>query len=418
MAPDPTISDRLRLGQRRAEEVRQTHGVDPATRPWGLTQEAQALIPATRALGLPQLFAQDRGETRKRFSNFLTQAITPASTPEEVARVSRIGTILTEPDNVTAQARIEQLDEGDREYLSDQLRAYNPRLELAEACANHIDPREVQGLFAGNPNLERLFADAGADPEALKRALHGAFEWATSGDEGTFRVLYGVLNNFARHKSAEKRLGVVLSNNALQELVQRNNINIEELGRQIDRTAPRADNIRRVQEYLQEHGMGVIKSWTGARRINMVQNIVTFFSQDQEAHLQTVANLCNTLLADNGVYAGAVHSMLKGTGSEAASPILSREAYAPGHQLVNEAYDRRTRTVGQELEEAYREHLRANGYAPGTGNNDPIFQRNFLDQYHNERTRGFGFLRWLLGVLWGRQRDEVVGAGALNQITA
>lgn len=397
-------TDSLRHGQRRAEEVHHVHGAH-------LSQEAQTLIGDTKPFGLPQLFAQDAGSRRKGFAQFLASGATAA----DMERVERIGLVLSEPDAVTVKDRVDLLDEGDRQFISEHLIGYNQRLDVVEACTKNLSPEELHGLFAGNPNLERLFTDAGSEPEAIKRALRGAFEWAAAGDEATFRNLYNVLNNFALHKSAEKRLGAVLSEKALKDLAETHHIDMKALRRHIDPAAPRADNIRRVQDFLQESGMGVIKSWIGARKINLVQNIVTYFSEDQEAHLQDAANVCNVLLANDTIYAGAIDEMLKGTSAAPMSPILSKEAYTPGREFVDTAYDRGNNTVGLDVTEAYREQLRAHGM---TQNNSPLFQRNFLDHHYDQNIRGQGFLSWLLGRLWGRKRDEIVNNHALDGVTA
>jgi hypothetical protein len=399
------LSDQLRHGQRRAEELRQAHGAH-------LSQEAQTLIGSANQFGLPQLLAADQESRRKTFALFLANS---ASTAAERARAERIGQILEGVDgSPTLQDGMQNLEQDDMPYIGERLNEYNQRLEVVDACAEHIAPAELQGLFAGNPRLEQLFTTAGKNPDDMKKALKGAFEWAAASDEATYRTLYGLLNNFAQHKTAEKRLGSVLAEKMLNNLATKHNIDMKELRKQVDPAAPRAENIRRVQDFLQASGMGIIRSWMGARRVDIVSNIVTHLTQNQEAHLQDVANVCNVLLSNDTIYQGAFDALVKGTAMAPMSQVLTKETYADDKMLVDEAYDRNTRTLSPNVEQAYREHLQASGM---TQSNDRAFQRDFLDNYYEQRTRGHGFLRWLMNTLWGRKRNEITRSRLLDGVT-
>jgi hypothetical protein len=399
------LSDELRHGQRRAEEIRHSHGRH-------LNQEGQALIGEPSKFGLPQLLDANQTARRKTFARFLA---TSATSAQERERAERIGSILEGVDgSANLQEGVESLEQEDMQFISERLGSYGERLEIVNACAEHLPPQELEGLFHGNPNLQRLFTLSGNSPDAVKKALTGALEWAAAEDGPTFRSLYGLLENVAAHKSAEKQLSSAFSEKLLERLHNKHHIDLEQLRRHVDPAAPRADNIRRVREFLQASGMGVIRSWFGARRVDIVSNIVNHLTQNQEVHLQAAADVFNTLLANEPVFAGAVHEMVSGTAAAGTSEVLTKESYQEGKDFVDASSNRGTRTLSPELTQAYRDHLTAHGM---TQNTDAAFQRAFLDDYYDENTRGHGFLSWLMGVLWSRKRNEITRSHLLNAVT-
>lgn len=390
------LSDQLRHGQRRAEEIRHAHGGH-------LNQAGQALIGEPSTLGLPQLLEANNASRRKTFALFLVTSATTAAARE---RAERIGSILEEVDgSANLQEGIQSLEQGDLQFISDNLGAYNQRLEVVNACAEHIPPKEIEGLFHGNPNLERLFTLAGNNPDSIKKALRGALDWAATQNPATFNALYRLLENAAAHKSAEKRLSSVFSEKMLARLQNKHHIDMGQLRRQVDPAAPRADNVRRVREFLQASGMGVIKSWFGAQRVDIVSNIVNHLTQNQEVHLRAAADTYNILLANDSVFQGALHEMVSGTPAAGTSEVLTKESYEEGRDFVARAYDRNADALNPDLVQAYRDRLTANGM---TQNGDLAFQRDFLDDYFERNTRGRGFLRWLTNTLWGRKRNEII----------
>lgn len=413
MAERMTHSDQLRQGERKAAELAREHGTH-------LSQSAQALVEGYQTVGFPELFKDESVSLREKFAQYLTTSLSTAASDDEQDQAARLGLTLMNPEKKSPADLLNNLGDGDisREhdirFLTEQLVAFNKRMEIAHACTEKIQPDEIRNLFAGNPQLEQIFTTAGSDPNAIKAALRGVFESAAGSDESTFQSMYQLLNRYADHQAAERRFMASSAESALREMTEKYNVDPVELRRQVDPNATRAQNIERVRAYLQDRGMSRLGSWLRAGRTERIARMVTYFTQNQEAELQQIASITNGLLSNDAVYAGAIDSMLKGTPVSNASETLTPESTQTMKNDIDSAFDVNTGAVSDDLRAEYQEALRA---SPGTSSTDVAFQRRFLNDYFAHRTKGVGFFRWLLNLICGRQTEKILKSKALHGIT-
>lgn len=414
MAERMTHSDQLRQGERKAAELAREHGTH-------LSQSAQALVEGYQTVGFPELFKDESASFREKFAQFLTNSLASAASEDEQNQAARLGLTLMNPEKKSPAELLNNLGDGDISraqdirFLTEQLVAFNKRMEIAHACTEKIQPDEIRNLFAGNPQLEQIFTTAGSDPNAIKAGLRGIFESAAGSNELTFQSMYQLLNRYANHQTAERRFMASSAESALREMTEKYNVDPMELRRQVDPNATRAQNIERMGAYLQDRGMSRIGSWFRAGRTERIARLVTYFTQNQEAELQQIASITNGLLSNDAVYAGAIDSMLKGTPASNASETLTSESTLTMKNSIDSAFDATNKTVGADLQTAYQEALQNAGLTSST---DSAFQRQFLGDYYSKHTRGVGFFKWLLNLLWGRQQENIMSNKALDGITA